>query len=261
MNEHIMGRCSLPSSLAGSSYHGEHLKVFAARDMVQHNQAFFATPEGAAGLEQDIAALENIASTDGLRFIVDLRFSTAFTADSVAADFNFSVEGLDNFSCETSTGTALRATPLCNSEGRGEARAVVLDVTSCPRLIRDPGFSVDLKGGTTLLLPFATDRGTDVLLLPAVCPNLPELLRQQPTVSPSAASSGFAPLVASVAALAAATVAGLVVMFYVRLIRKGRPQTSGGAKPLACGGDEEREEVPLVPLVELPSRGPCGMHE
>ena len=78
---------------------------------------------------------------------------------------------LDGFKC--SGAEALVLSYECN--GSGHVSTLRLDVTPCPRLLRDPGFIVDLRGATTMAIPVVED---ETLQLQTVCPNLPPLQRE-----------------------------------------------------------------------------------
>ena len=152
------------ASYSGRAFHGEVTQpLHALQRFIQKNEAFFGSNERARSGWPRI----DPRAIGGWKFDVSLAFAHV-TGDATTVRFGLDVHGLDTFVCEGDT--ALRATLGCAGKPPILER-VLLDVSSCPRFLQDPGFASDLQGATTLDLSVRDG----AVQLQRVCPNLPSL--------------------------------------------------------------------------------------
>ena len=159
------------SSLAGATFAGTQLRPFDVHAFVTRHREFFASAE------PGLSVVEHATS---VQFNVSLLLSRFDPEGRASAAFTFEATGLERFACVGNESFSARAN--CGSD---DLRSIVLNVGSCPRFRRDPGFATDLRGARSFTLPYV-DEGFQ---LQTICPNLP-ILRRVPTALVSCAMNG-----------------------------------------------------------------------
>lgn len=154
-------------SIRGQTFSGSQVRPFEVAQFVAAAPEFFAS---------DDANLTISADATELLFTVRMVWSS----DGERASFIFDAHGLDAFEC---TGqAAFRSQLFCD----GNLTTIRLDVSTCPRFLRDPGFSYDLHGARSMTLAYPSEaRG---IQLQTLCRNLPPLRRARTSTMPASSS-------------------------------------------------------------------------